>query len=418
MPDISVEQQLKELVLDEDFAKLQNFVSEEVNLMSILRVTRKELAHSNFLAWLFNPRENHNLGDIALKEFMKTYFRENQYQDLGTSQGSNLSVFDFVQMNFDDIEIRREYEDIDLLFLSKRNDLCIVIENKIYSGEGEKQLEKYHKTVESQFENFKHRIYIYLSLEEQEISDFGQRHYLAIQYDSIIRILEQLLSSKNIALAEKVRFVLEQYKQTLHSMKNDNQELEQIAQRLFKRYRAAFDFVFQYAVVKEGSAIWDKLQSLILENKDTMVPFKSNTRYVRFQPKFLHEIEQILRNSNLLSDNPDWENFWLFLCEFNLSGDKVTFDFKIGKGDSEAREKLYNIYKKNDKFFNKINARKNLSPEWHLAFQVSILSKDEYQKCLESDEWGILKSRFNDLRSTLVEIQSLLEKSLTQNNQD
>lgn len=54
----NVETELKELMLDEDFTSLQNLVNEEVNLMDILRVSHKELQHSNFLAWFFNPTES------------------------------------------------------------------------------------------------------------------------------------------------------------------------------------------------------------------------------------------------------------------------------------------------------------------------------------------------------------------------
>jgi hypothetical protein len=51
----SIELQLKELVLDDDFTSLQSLVNEEVNLMEILKVSHRELQHSNFLAWFFNP---------------------------------------------------------------------------------------------------------------------------------------------------------------------------------------------------------------------------------------------------------------------------------------------------------------------------------------------------------------------------
>jgi hypothetical protein len=44
----NLETELKELMLDEDFTSLQNLVNEEVNLMDILRVSHKELQHSNF----------------------------------------------------------------------------------------------------------------------------------------------------------------------------------------------------------------------------------------------------------------------------------------------------------------------------------------------------------------------------------
>lgn len=111
----SVESQLKKLMLDEKFTSLQNLVNEEVNLMEILKVSNKELQHSNFLACIFNPKGSHNLGDLFLKEFIKIYFRENEHKNLGSE--SSLSVFDFVLLDFSDLEIRREYKNIDLILL-------------------------------------------------------------------------------------------------------------------------------------------------------------------------------------------------------------------------------------------------------------------------------------------------------------
>ena len=70
--DIDTENKLKALILDDDFTNLQNLANKEVNLMSILRVSHRELQHSNFLSWLFDPNATHGLGDYAFKEFLCT----------------------------------------------------------------------------------------------------------------------------------------------------------------------------------------------------------------------------------------------------------------------------------------------------------------------------------------------------------
>jgi hypothetical protein len=85
-----IENQLKKLILDDNFINIQNLVNEEINMMSILNVSHKELQHSNILAWLFDPNASHGLNDIFLKEFIKLYYKENEYQDLGVGN-SNLS---------------------------------------------------------------------------------------------------------------------------------------------------------------------------------------------------------------------------------------------------------------------------------------------------------------------------------------
>jgi hypothetical protein len=381
-----IEIQLKELMLDENFTSLQNLVNEEVNLMDILRVSHKELQHSNFLAWFFNPNESHNLGDFALKEFIKIYFKENQFQNLGNEAG--LSVFDFVQLDFDDLEIRREYKNIDLVFLSRKNQFCIVIENKIYATEGKGQLKKYRDIINKEYPDFKHKVYIFLSLQDQEISESEQDYYVQLNYGHIIKLIEQVISNQRIKLADKTRFVFEQYLQTLKSMLNKNEEIEKVAQQLYKKYKSAFDLVLKYAVPADGSEIFNKLRELI-ENEKSIRPFHSNSTYVRFQPNFLYDNIERLKKNKLVTN--DLENNWVFLYEFNVRKDKVTFDFKIGSaefgsGTQSAREKLYEIYKRHTDVYNKIKIDKALSQQWHQAFQKQILSAKDIQDFVDNDK--------------------------------
>ncbi|MBN8588437.1 MAG: PD-(D/E)XK nuclease family protein [Rhodothermia bacterium] len=394
----STETELKELMLDEDFTSLQNLVNEEVNLMDILRVSHKELQHSNFLAWFFNPTESHNLGEFALKEFIKIYFKENQFQNLGNETG--LSVFDFVQLDFEDLEIRREYKNIDLIFLSRKNEFCIVIENKIYSQEKKGQLEKYRKFIESEYPDFKHKIYIYLSLEDQEISESEQDYYVKLNYGHIIRLVEQVISSQRLKLADKTKFVFEQYLQTLKSMLNKNEEIEKVAQQLYKKYKSAFDLVFKYTTSTKSNEISNIIQNLIA-NEKSIRPFQGNKTYVRFQPNYFYENLDALKTYGLISDNDDFTNNWMFLFEFNVRNSQVTFDCKIGQGEQEKREKIYELYKKHNDIFTKVvKANGLLRPQWHQAFQKNILSKSEIEKYLENDSndiQPIIEKRFREL---------------------
>lgn len=397
-----IEIQLKELMLDEDFTSLQNLVNEEVNLMEILRVARKELQHSNFLAWLFNPNESHNLGDFAIKEFIKIYFKENQFQNLGTKAG--LSVFDFVQLEFDDLEIRREYKNIDLIMLSQKNHFCIIIENKIYSLEKKGQLEKYRNIIETEYPGFKHKIYIYLSLEDQDISISEQDIYVQLNYGHIIKLIEQIISNQRIKLADKTKFVFEQYLQTLKSMLNQNEQIEIVAQQLYKKYKGAFDLVLKYAVSPGTGEISNKIIELI-ESEKSIRKFHSNKNYVRFQPNYLYENIEKLRINGLV--NNDLENNWVFLYEFNIRKDKVNFDLKIGSsemgsGTKESREKLYDIFLKHKNIFNKVD--KPLNSQWHQSYQKQILTSKELQDYFENGQFEELENKLTLKFRELIDI--------------
>ncbi|MDQ3131179.1 MAG: PD-(D/E)XK nuclease family protein, partial [Acidobacteriota bacterium] len=392
-----IECQLKELILDEDFTNLQNLASEEVNLMEILGVAHRELQHSNFLAWLFNPNESHNLGDFAIKEFIKLYYRENQFEDLGLQ--TKLSVFDFVHLDFDDLEIKREHKNIDLILLSKRNEFCIVIENKIYSTEGKGQLKKYRNWIESEFPTLKYKIYIFLSLFEQEISEEEQDYYLRLDYTHIVKLIEQIVQTRN--LADESKFVFEQYLKTLKSMLNQNEEIELIAQNLYKKYQSAFDLVFKYnnkisqSPLKQENSLLEKIK------KEPSLRFiKGKNSYIYFHPIFLYDLLPKLKQFGVVSQEDDLKNNFIFLYEFNVRDNFIDFDLKIGEGNQNYREILYSFYLKHRDFFQKVDSREKFSAKYHTVYKKNIVTKSEFEKFLGDENFDInelINERFREL---------------------
>ena len=156
---------------------------------------------------------------------------------------TGLSVFDFVRLNLDDLDIKREHKNIDLLLTSPSNKLIIVIENKIFARERKGQLKKYRTHIENNYQDYKYRIYIYLSLLEQEITQSEQEYYVCITYEHIIKLLENTLDSD---LSKNTRFVISQYIQTLKVIMNDNSEIEKLAKELYDEYKSSFDLVYKY----------------------------------------------------------------------------------------------------------------------------------------------------------------------------
>ncbi|WP_175609227.1 PD-(D/E)XK nuclease family protein, partial [Elizabethkingia anophelis] len=54
---------------DPDFQKLESFYYSK-SFSEILGVSRREISHSGFLAWLLNNAESHNLGEFPIKKFL------------------------------------------------------------------------------------------------------------------------------------------------------------------------------------------------------------------------------------------------------------------------------------------------------------------------------------------------------------
>ncbi|MCH9845280.1 MAG: PD-(D/E)XK nuclease family protein, partial [Alphaproteobacteria bacterium] len=130
--------QYHKLIDSEKFDMLE-LTLKEPNIFRILKSSRYEIRHSNFLAWLLDPKASHGLGDTILKRFVRYVLHK--------AEPNNLMLHQF---NFSNVKIRREWKNIDLLIVF--DNAVITIENKIFSGEGKEQLKKYKKIVTSEQE--------------------------------------------------------------------------------------------------------------------------------------------------------------------------------------------------------------------------------------------------------------------------
>ena len=75
--DVESEEQLKvlysQLINDEDFDRLELGLNQP-NIFDILKISKAEIRHSNFLSWIINPKNPHGIGEVFLKKFFERNF--------------------------------------------------------------------------------------------------------------------------------------------------------------------------------------------------------------------------------------------------------------------------------------------------------------------------------------------------------
>jgi len=126
------------IVDNEDLDKLESQLA-QFNIFEAIGVIRQELRHSDFLAFILNPSQNHRLEDIFLKRLLKRVLLE---ADIPIdSNYLKLSPVDIDIADLKDAEVRREWKHIDILIHSPSNHLVCAIENKIDSKEHSNQFE-------------------------------------------------------------------------------------------------------------------------------------------------------------------------------------------------------------------------------------------------------------------------------------
>lgn len=103
---------LDRFLVENDALEELNAKLAEFNIFNVLNIQQKEIRHSNTLAWLLNPTESHGLGDRFLKRFLSRLLIENDEVDVSLSP-AKVELFDF-----DDVEVNREWRNIDILVRS------------------------------------------------------------------------------------------------------------------------------------------------------------------------------------------------------------------------------------------------------------------------------------------------------------
>ena len=106
-----------------------------INVLEITGMGYQEIKHSNVLAWMFDNNQ-HQLGYEILKKFLGAVAKldgfNKESEDL-----KKLRHYVYFPENERDIEVKREWQNIDLLIEDKKNKVVIVIENKVWADESE-----------------------------------------------------------------------------------------------------------------------------------------------------------------------------------------------------------------------------------------------------------------------------------------
>jgi hypothetical protein len=231
---IDVEKVLAAAITDPDFETLE-LAMREPNIFRALAIERQEIRHSNFFAFLLDPRENHGLGDILLRKFLRDIFAD--------SRAQNRTLFDADLLDFRQVDVRREWRNIDIVIELPED--VITVENKVDSTEHTRQLSRYRTIIDGEFGS-KRKHYVYLTpfgADATEADD--QAVYINYSYSQISDILENFLNVYGKSINEKMRLYLDDYLTIVRRELLMEDKLNDLAVKIYKAHKAAFDFVFE-----------------------------------------------------------------------------------------------------------------------------------------------------------------------------
>lgn len=364
-------------------------LTDQFNIFEALGAVRVELRHSDFLAYLLNPNQNHGLGSIFLRRFIETVLLEAKIE-------IKLRPLDIALWDLDGVEVRREWQNIDIFLLDETNKFVVIIENKIKSGESLNQLNKYLNDVAHQFIEFS-IIPIFLTPDALTPSTTS---YLPVSYQTICNILEQILNTRKTTMGSDIYTMVKHYTQMLRRYIVSENDISEICRSIYRKHQRALDLIYEYRPDLQGM-IRDYLVEIV-NQKDEFKIIRNIKSEIRFIPLYWEKIGFKYDADSLTADR-------LLLFYFHNTADKLSLRLVIGPGERGSRQKLLDMALDKHPPFK--SSYRQLNQMWNNIYTFSILTKNDYE---EPDFDGIKVKIQNAWQKFLVNdymsIRSIIEE--------
>ncbi|PZV12894.1 MAG: hypothetical protein DCF22_11405 [Leptolyngbya sp.] len=359
MPDQEDRGFLERFIVDnDDLEKLESLVN-QFNIFEAIGVTRQELRHSDFLAFLLNPTQSHQLGDRFLKRFLKRVL----LADVATVSAIEIDVADL-----QDSEVLRERHHIDVLIYSRSNRLVVAIENKVGAGEHSEQLERYKEIVQREFSGCQ-TILIFLSPEGTPPSD---EDWISYSYAQVAELVDLFCESYKTRLGAEVYTVMTHYSSLIRRRIVGSSDIAELCQKIYRQHRQALDLIYEHRPdLQSELAVF--LEELIVQStqKDNLVPDHLYKQWIAFALKEWDEYP-------FQKTCSDWTaSGRVLLFEWSNFPDSLTFNLVIGPTNPELKQDIYRALEKHNVVLQKV---KNWSKRHIYIHHQTILTKADYDQ--------------------------------------
>lgn len=281
------------------------------SILDIYGIARSETHHSKFLAWLFNPNESHNTGELALRKLLNIAVRRgieqnNQSEDflrvkkrvltsasLSTTSASNVQVLTESYVEAQGKKGTKGRIDILVSNLALGDELInIIIENKIYSNEHDEQTTTYFEGINQKFSDQKNRnIFLYLTPKSNcempkedgpscTCKDFIEINYQDILTEVLTSILEEPISSATrIAIEDYIHCITSP---SIHSKSYNSMATDEETDEMLKKFWDANEDLIRAAIYAFASSEDEDSKVEINNLKEALDSYTNTRDYTKY----------------------------------------------------------------------------------------------------------------------------------------
>lgn len=280
------------------------------SILDIYGVARSETHHSKFLAWLFNPNESHNTGELALRKLLNIAVRRgieqnNQSEDFlwvkkrvltsATHSSTSASNVQILTESYVESQGKKGAKGrIDILIQNVElgtESINIVIENKIYSNEHDEQTTTYFEGINKKFPDQKN-IFLYLTPKSNwempikngpscTCKDFIEINYQDILTEVLTSILEEPISSATrIAIEDYIHCITSP---SIHSKNYNSMATDKETNEMLKKFWDANEDLIRAAIYAFASSEDEDSKVEINNLKEALDSYTISRDYTQYR---------------------------------------------------------------------------------------------------------------------------------------
>ena len=326
-----------------DLVRLDEMLSEwrdEVDIFAVLGLDSSEEFHSNFLAWLLDPKGSHGLGDHFLQGFLAV---SGAPRAIRAGDRPSTTIRREKHVALDGGRGR-----LDIRILNESARFLCAIENKIRAPESGNQLAWYRKVLEHDHPDCRvHRVF--LTPRGVMPDDPEEReHWTAISYTDVLRLVEEAIAPEGNSANEDVVAFLRQYAITLRRniVSEVSNDVHALARRIYRKHKQAIDLIIEHQERYEPNYVTEGFWMVreAIGEQPLWREARCDRPYARFVSADWTGYEELILD--------DWP-YSLLLFELRVAGTGAELYFSMARGGDEAiRTKIFDRVKENLDTFN------------------------------------------------------------------
>ena len=390
------EQVLKEFLLDiqclDDLEQVDTF-----NFFDVLKVSQMEIRHSNVISWLLDPNENHGFGKKILATLNSFIARMFCVNDTPTS-------FKLLTMNYDDILLYREWQNIDILVESNKFKYVLCIENKFGSQEHDDQLNRYYNIIESKYGKEYTKIYLYLTPEGNPPVNDNNGVWNPIKYEALIAIIENEM--RKTTLEHRRKEFIQSYVDILRRETMEDTKIIEICQEIYRKHKDALDLIYEHRP--------DRLQNLFeilkewCKNKHDnceiiFVENKSSKSYCRFRTA---RMDEVIKDSSSVSGWGTNNHYFYEICTYTEKSGVIKYWLQLAFSAQNLNQQEREFLESIDELFGNKKIKENW--QWRTVYKTKTILVNDMNMDLNKEE--IYKNLNDGLKEVFKNEEKILSK--------